>query len=96
MSHSSHYSTLRTVLGLGVLAMALGVTGCASSPTPPPAAAAPPSEAFQRASTPGVTDTQAPEDGVVFVEKEQKAPASHDDAPATSLQADQSAQHPKH
>ena len=90
MSHSSHHSYLRGALQLGALTLALGVAGCASSPTPPPAAAAPPSQAFQQASS-GVAETQGNPEDVVFVEKEQKAPATHEDAPATDLHHDQSA-----
>jgi len=92
MSHSSKNISLFGVLG--ALTLSLGMAGCASSPTPPPAAAAPPSEAFQRASA-GVAESQGnPDDNMVFVEKEQKAPATHDDPPATGLNANQSA-HPK-
>jgi len=94
MSHSSKQSSLLGALQLGVLAFALGVAGCAAAPTPPPVAVAPPSDAFQRASS-GVTESQANPEDMVFVEKEQKAPQSHEDAPATTLHPDQSA-HPKY
>jgi hypothetical protein len=92
MSHSSQI--FRGALQLGALVLALGVAGCASAPTPPPVAAAPPSEAFQRAAGGGVTESQGNPEDVVFVEKEQKTPQSHDDAPANALHPDQSA-HPK-
>jgi hypothetical protein len=90
MSHSSKHS----YLVLAALTLSLGIAGCASSPTPPPVAAAPPSQAFQQASS-GVAETQGNPEDVVFVEKEQKAPQTHDDAPATNLNANQSA-HPKY
>jgi hypothetical protein len=91
MSHSSHHGYLRGALQLGALTLSLGIAGCASSPPPPAAAAAPPSQAFQQASS-GVTETQGNPEDVVFVEKEQKAPQTHDnDAPATGLHHDQSA-----
>jgi hypothetical protein len=89
MSHSSKHS----YLVLGALTLSLGIAGCASQPTPP-VAAAPPSQAFQQASS-GVAETQGNPEDMVFVEKEQKSPASHDDAPATNLNANQSA-HPKY
>jgi hypothetical protein len=90
MSHSSKHS----YLVLAALTLSLGIAGCASQPTPPPVAAAPPSQAFQQASS-GVAETQGNPEDVVFVEKEQKAPAVHQDAPATDLNANQSA-HPKY
>ena len=91
----SHFATRSSLLSLAA-ALALGAAACASQPTPPPVAAAPPSQAFQQAAG-GVTAPQAPEDGVVFVEKEHKEMTPHDDqgAPATGLKMDQSAK-PKH
>jgi hypothetical protein len=92
MSHSFQIrSFLGGALQLGALTLALGVAGCAAQPSAPPVAAAPPAEAFQRAAGGGVTESQGNPEDMVFVEKEQKSPASHDDAPATGLHMDQSA-----
>lgn len=80
------------------------LAACASQPTPPPVAAAPPSQAFQQASTPGVTARQGDngdngdngDDGVVFVEQDHKSPTVHgDDTPVTSLHADEQTARPK-
>ena len=93
MSHSSKQISLLGAVQLGVIAFTLGVAGCASQHTQAPVASAPPSEAFQRASS-GVAETQGDPQDMVFVEKAQKSPQNHDDAPVTDLHHDQSA-HPK-
>jgi hypothetical protein len=78
-------------------AASLLAAACASQPTPPAAAAAPPSQAFQQASTPGVTAPQGEgDDGVMFVEQEHKSPTVHgDDTPITNLNANQQTARPK-
>ena len=84
MSLTSHSSLLLAVAS----ALALSAAACASAPTPPPAAAAPPSQAFQQASSVGVTEQQ-PTDDVVFVPQEHKEMTTHEDAtPVTPLRAD--------
>lgn len=85
MSARSHLSLLVAISA----ALALGSAACAAQPTPPAAAAAPPSQAFQQASTTGVTAPQG-QDDFQFVPQDRKEPTvSHDDAtPTTALHAD--------
>ncbi len=93
MSLNSH-SSLRFVFAA---ALAISAAACASATPPPAAPAAPPAQAFQQASSPGATEMQAPEEGVVFVSQEHKTMPTHeDDTPVTSLHADVQATRAKH
>ena len=91
-AHSSPSSvrSVRSVRFVLAGVFAVASAACASAPTPPPVAAAPPSQAFQQASSAGAAETQAPDDGVVFVDQDRKDPSTthEDSAPATSLHAD--------
>jgi hypothetical protein len=89
MSHFTHfdlYTSTKLALSAGLLITA----ACAARPAAP-AAAAPTATPAQTGS--GITEQQPPQsEDFVFVEKDHKDPATHDDtAPATSLHADQSA-----
>jgi hypothetical protein len=90
MSHFSHYlsSSVKLTLAAGLVASA----ACAARPIAPPPAV-PESEAAPATGGSGVAEQQPPAtDDFVFVPKEHKETATHDDtSPATSLRADETA-----
>jgi len=87
---TSHFSLLKLTLFGGLLALA--PAACASQTTPP--AASPATEAGQ-STGPGVTEQQAPQDGIVFVDREHKDPTTHEDtSPVTKVTPNASAGKP--
>ena len=81
-----------SLLELGRCGVCAASAACASQPAPRSRRrAAPPSQAFQQASTGARSRRRRAggSDGVVFVDQGRKAaPTTHDDVPATSLNAD--------
>jgi hypothetical protein len=92
MCHSSREAALSSIK-LSLISGLLMAAACASRPAAAPATESS-SAALTQAST-GVAEQQASQqpapDDIVFVEREHKEPATHDDAaPATSLRVETS------